>query len=176
MKNFKIILVSTAFLLIFMSCETSTKTVGYNTYEWAKDYKFSLGSDESIDIAMKFDKAWNDRDFETMTELASDSIKFFFFGGIERNLDFVKNAATTQDSIREANGSSVKSEIKHVYSLVLNPDSGVEHVRSHIVYTTKDSLGNINKWRQFERFGVKDGKVQRFAGSYQDIPEETAEE
>ena len=87
MKNFKIILVSTAFLLIFMSCQT--KTVGYNTYEWAKDYKFSLGSDESIDIAMKFDKAWNDRDFETMTELASDSIKFFFFNGIKRDFDFI---------------------------------------------------------------------------------------
>ena len=176
MKNFKIILVSTAFLLIFMSCQTTTKTVGYNTYEWAKDYKFSLGSDESIDIAMKFDKAWNDRDFETMTGLASDSIKFFFFNGIKRDFDFVKNAAATQDSIRDANGSSVEAEIKHVYSLVLNPNSGREHVRSHIVYTSTDSLGNINKWRQFERFAVKDGKVQRFAGSYQDIPEETPEE
>ena len=44
---------------------------------------------------------------------------------------------------------------------------------SHRLYT--DSLGNINKWRQFERFAVKDGKVQRFAGSYQDIPEDTPE-
>ena len=36
-----------------------------------------------------------------------------------------------------------------------------------------DSVGNINRWRQFERFAVKDGKVQRFAGSWQDIPEAT---
>ena len=30
------------------------------------------------------------------------------------------------------------------------------------------------RWRQFERFAsVKDGKVQRFGGAWQDIPEET---
>ena len=93
MKNLKTILVSIIFLSIFMSCETTTKTVGYNTYEWGKDFKFGLGSEESIQVAMNFDKAWMGRDFETMTELASDTIKFYFGNGVERNLDYVISGA-----------------------------------------------------------------------------------
>ena len=117
--------------IIFMvGCEAPT--VGYNTYEWGKDYKYSLGSEESIDIAMTFDKAWNDRDFETMTQLASDSIKFYFGNGVQRDFDYVKNSAMTQDSVRAANGSSVDADLKHVYSLVLNPNNGWEQVLSLI--------------------------------------------
>ncbi|MFL2591898.1 MAG: hypothetical protein ACJ0PK_01215 [Flavobacteriaceae bacterium] len=171
MKKLNIKYFTVMLIFLFGACEAPT--VGYNTYEWAKDYKFAIGSEESIEVALNFDKAWADRDFETMTTFASDSVKFFFGNGIERDFDYVKNSALTQDSIRSANASSVESDLKHVYSLVLNPDSGWEHVRTHVVYTFTDSLGNINKWRQFERFAVKDGKVQRFAGSGQDIPEET---
>ena len=108
-----------------------------------------------------------------MTALASDSIKFSFFNGVERDLDFVKDLALRQDSIREANGSSIEADLKHVYSVVLNPESGFDFVQSAVVYTATDSVGNINKWRVFERFAVKDGKVQRFGGAWQDIPEET---
>ena len=171
MKKLNIKYFSILALVFMVGCEAPT--VGYNTYERAKDYKFSLGSEESIEIAMSFDKAWNDRDFETMTQLASDSIKFYFGNGVQRDFDYVKNSAMTQDSVRAANGSSVDADLKHVYSLVLNPNNGWEQVKSHVVYTFTDSLGNVNRWRQFERFAVKDGKVQRYAGSWQDIPEET---
>ena len=171
MKKLNIKYFTIIIALFLFSCEIPT--VGYNTYERAKDFKFSLGSEESIEVAMNFDKAWGDRDFETMTALASDSIKFSFFNGVERDLDFVKDLALRQDSIREANGSSVEADLKHVYSVVLNPDSGFDFVQSAVVYTATDSVGNINKWRVFERFAVKDGKVQRFGGAWQDIPEET---
>ena len=175
MKNLKTILVSTVFLLIFMSCETTTKTVGYNTYEWGKDFKFGLGSEESIQVAMNFDEAWMGRDFETMTELASDTIKFYFGNGVERSLDYVISGAKTQDSIRAADGSSLKSELKHVYSLVLDPNNGYEGVFAHFIYSYTDGDGKVNNWRQFERYTIKDGSVQQFAFSGQDIPEEDSE-
>ena len=171
MKKLNIKYFAVLIILFIVGCEAPT--VGYNTYEWGKDYKYSLGSEESLEIAMAFDKAWYDRDFEKMTELASDSIKFYFGNGVQRDFDYVKSSAITQDSIRAANGSSVNADLKHVYSLVLNPNNGWEQVKSHVVYTFTDSVGNINRWRQFERFAIKDGKVQRFAGSWQDIPEST---
>ena len=88
MKKLNIKYFAVLIILFIVGCEAPT--VGYNTYEWGKDYKYSLGSEESIEIAMAFDKAWNERDFETMTELSSDSIKFSFFDGVERNFDYVK--------------------------------------------------------------------------------------
>tara|TARA_B100001989_G_scaffold233938_1_gene194203 strand:+ start:237 stop:755 length:519 start_codon:yes stop_codon:yes gene_type:complete len=171
MKKLNIKYFSILALVFMVGCEAPT--VGYNTYERAKDYKFSLGSEESIEIAMSFDKAWNDRDFETMTSLASDSIKFSFFDGVDRDFDYVKDLVKRQDSVREANGSSIEADLKHVYSVVLNPNNGFNYVQSAVVYTATDSVGKINKWRVFERFAVKDGKVQRFGGAWQDIPEET---
>ena len=70
----------------------------------------------------------------------------------------------------------METELKHIYSLVLNPDSGNEIVKTHFIYTYTDSLENINRWRQFETFIVKDGVVRRWSGSGQDIPEEDEEE
>ena len=171
MKKLNIKYFTVFIIFLIMGCEVAT--VGYNTYDWGKDYKFSLGSEESIETAMAFNKAWDERDFEVMNELSSDSIKFYSGNGILRNLEWVKDASLRRDSIRAANKASMDTELKHVYSLVINPNNGYEIVKTHIIYTFKDSLDNVNKWRQFETFIVKDGKVQRWSGSGQDIVEET---
>ena len=171
MKKLNIKYFAVLIILFIVGCEAPT--VGYNTYEWGKDYKFSLGTDESIETAMAFNKAWDERDFETMGELSADSIRFYGGDGILRNLDWVKEASLRRDSVRAANGATLNTELKHVYSLVINPESGYEIVKTHFVYTFKDSLENVNNWRQFETFIVKDGKIERWSGSYQDIVEET---
>ena len=171
MKKLNIKYFAVLIILFIVGCEAPT--VGYNTYEWGKDYKFSLGTDESIETAMAFNKAWDERDFETMGELSADSIRFYGGDGILRNLDWVKEASLRRDSVRAANGATLNTELKHVYSLVINPESGYEIVKTHFVYTFKDSLENVNNWRQFETFIVKDGKIERWSGSWQDIAEET---
>ena len=171
MKKLNIKYFAVLIILFMVGCEAPT--VGYNTYEWGKDFKFSLGTDESIETAMAFNKAWDERDFETMGELSADSIRFYGGDGILRNLDWVKEASLRRDSVRAANGATLDTELKHVYSLVINPESGYEIVKTHFVYTFKDSLENVNNWRQFETFIVKDGKIERWSGSGQDIVEET---
>ena len=171
MKRLNIKYFALLIILLMVGCEAPT--VGYNTYEWGKDFKFSLGTDESIETAMAFNKAWDERDFETMSELSADSIRFYGGDGILRNLDWVKEASLRRDSLRAANGASLDTELKHVYSLVINPESGYEIVKTHIVYTFKDSLENVNNWRQFETFIVKGGKIERWSGAGQDIVEET---
>ena len=171
MKKLNIKYFAVLIILFIIGCEAPT--VGYNTYEWGKDYKYSLGSEESIETAMAFNKAWDERDFETMGELSADSIRFYGGDGILRNLDWVKEASLRRDSVRAANGATLNTELKHVYSLVINPESGYEIVKTHFVYTFKDSLENVNNWRQFETFIVKDGKIERWSGSGQDIVEET---
>ena len=171
MKKLNIKYFAVLIILFIVGCEAPT--VGYNTYEWGKDFKFSLGTDESIETAMAFNKAWDERDFETMSELSADSIRFYGGDGILRNLDYVQEASLSRDSVRAANGATLDTELKHVYSLVINPESGYEIVKTHFVYTFKDSLENVNNWRQFETFIVKDGKIERWSGSWQDIAEET---
>ena len=171
MKKLNIKYFAVLIILFIVGCEAPT--VGYNTYEWGKDFKFSLGTDESIETAMAFNKAWDERDFETMGELSADSIRFYGGDGILRNLDYVQEASLRRDSVRAANGATLDTELKHVYSLVINPESGYEIVKTHFVYTFKDSLENVNNWRQFETFIVKDGKIERWSGSWQDIAEET---
>ena len=161
MKKLNIKYFSILALVFMVGCEAPT--VGYNTYEWGKDFKFSLGTDESIETAMAFNKAWDERDFETMGELSADSIRFYGGDGILRNLDWVKEASLRRDSVRAANGATLDTELKHVYSLVINPKSGYEIVKTHFVYTFKDSLENVNNWRQFETFIVKDGKIERLS-------------
>ena len=171
MKKLNIKYFAVLIILFMVGCEAPT--VGHNTYEWGKDFKFSLGTDESIETAMAFNKAWDERDFETMGELSADSIRFYGGDGILRNLDWVKEASLRRDSVRAANEATLDTELKHVYSLVINPESGYEIVKTHFVYTFKDSLENVNNWRQFETFIVKDGKIERWSGAGQDIVEET---
>ena len=164
----------TAFLVLFIiGCETPT--VGYNTYDWGNisEFKYSLGSDSSIETALAFNKAWDAREFDLMKELSGDSIKFYGGNGIQRDFDYIKEASLSGDSINAANNASLATELKHVYSLVLNPENGVEIVKTHFIYSYTDSLENVNRWRQFETFIVRDGLVSRWSGSGQDIPEET---
>ena len=84
---------------------------------------------------MAFNKAWDERDFETMSELSADSIRFYGGDGILRNLDWAQEASLRRDSVRAVNGATLDTELKHVYSLVLNPDSGHEIVKTHFIYT-----------------------------------------
>ena len=76
---------------------------GYNTYEGGKDFKFSLGTDESIETAMAFNKAWDERDFETMGELSATRLGFIWWW-ILRNLDWVKGSL--EGLCRATNGAT----------------------------------------------------------------------
>ena len=87
-------------LLLIMACESPT--VGYNTYSWGNisDFKYSLGSESSIETALSFNEAWNEREFDAMKELSGDSIKFFGGNGIERDFDWIKEASLIQSKSR----------------------------------------------------------------------------
>lgn len=171
MKKLNIKYFTVILIFLFVGCEAPT--VGYNTYEWGKDYKFSLGSEESVEIAVTMSEALDKRDFETVEMYSTDSVSFYGGDGIKRDLSWLKETIAVRDSVRAANKATVEVELKHAYSIVLNPNNGREVVKTHFIYTYKDSLDNVDRWRQYETYVVKDGKVDRWSGAWQDIPEET---
>ena len=118
-------------------------------------------------------EALDKRDFETVEMYSTDSISFYGGDGIKRDLSWIKERTAFRDSVRAVNNATVDVELKHAYSIVLNPNNGREVVKTHFIYTYKDSLDNVDKWRQYETYVVKDGKVDRWSGAWQDIPEET---
>ena len=163
----------TAFLVLFIiGCEAPVKTVGFNTWENYSDSKFTIGSEESIETALAFNEAWDNRDFEEAKSLSTDSIRFVIGDGIPRDWDYVIEVNNYRDSVRAANGATVESEIKRVFSIQLEPNkTGTEAVHASIVYTYESDT-EYNQWRQYETFFIRDGKVRRWSATGQDIVED----
>ena len=67
---------------LFYSCATEQKSIGMTTWsDDGKEYKFFLGTQEAVDIVMKYDEFSDSREYQKAFELFSDTASITYYDG-----------------------------------------------------------------------------------------------
>jgi len=187
MKRLKLIF-TTAILTAFVySCNNSAvqrmmeepvepeRSVGFN--DWSDDgteYKFHLGTEESIEIVKGFDKMSNGKDYEGLRGIFSDTAVITYQNGQKASIDDFISMNLRRDSIIEANDAKLNWDLLRAFSVDIDPTSGGEHVNAMYMgkYEDSEELDTFyaNLW-----FYIIDGKIITVNQYNQDIIDEKPE-
>jgi len=148
-------------LVILIGCNHSERSVGFTN--WSDDgtqLKFHLGTENSISVVKKFDKLIQEKDYDQMKELFSDTAKFTYHDGVENNLKQFIDLNIKRDSSLIANNETLTWEPQNAFSVDLDPKTGGEHV--NMVYlATYENLESKSKFYANLWFYVINGKIVR---------------
>ena len=87
-------------LFLFASCDTSNKSVGLSN--WSDDgkvYKWHLGTENAVDVAINVDKAMQSRDYTLLRNFLSDTVRITASNGVSYDLDSFITRRNEIDSI-----------------------------------------------------------------------------
>ena len=146
-------------LFLFASCDTSNKSVGISN--WSDDgkvYKWHLGSESAVDVAVNLDKAMKEKDYTLLRNFLSDTVRITSSNGTEYNADSFIDRRIEIDSILESRNATLNWEYSNIFSVDLDPTRGGEHV--HVNYSGKyEDENGADTWNSINRYYVIDGKV-----------------
>ncbi len=148
-------------LIVLIGCNNSERSVGFTN--WSDDgtkLKFHLGTENSISVVKKFDKLIQDKNYDQMKELFSDTAKFTYHNGVENSLKEFIDLNIKRDSSLIANNERLLWEPQNAFSVDLDPKTGGEHVNMLYLATYENSESKskfyANLW-----FYVINGKIVR---------------
>ena len=148
-------------LVILIGCNHSERSVGFTN--WSDDgtqLKFHLGTENSISVVKKFDKLIQEKNYDQMKKLFSDTAKFTYHDGVENNLKQFIDLNIKRDSSLIANNETLTWEPQNAFSVDLDPKTGGEHV--NMVYlATYENLESKSKFYANLWFYVINGKIVR---------------
>ncbi len=156
-------------LFLFISCDTSNKSVGLSN--WSDDgkvYKWHLGTENAVNVAVNVDKAMQERDYNQLRNFLSDSVSITTSNGVNYDLDSFITRRLEVDSIVDSRNATLEWEFSNVYSVDLDPSRGGEHVSVTYLGRYEDENGK-NTWNSINRYYVIEGKVVWWNTFNQDI-------
>ncbi len=148
-------------LVILIGCNHSDRSVGFTN--WSDDgtqLKFHLGTENSISVVKKFDKLIQEKNYDQMKELFSDTAKFKYHDGVENNLKQFIDLNIKRDSSLIANNETLTWEPQNAFSVDLDPKTGGEHVNM-MYLATYENLESKSKFYANLWFYVINGKIVR---------------
>ena len=157
-------------ILIFITgCNSPERSVGFN--DWSddgKEYKFHLGTEASIDIVKKFDQISQNRDYDKMNEIFSDTTVITYQNGVNASLQDFIGMNKSRDSMLDSNNATLKWDLLRAFSVDIDPSRGGEHVHAAFKGSYNDSetveTFYANLW-----FYIIDGKIITVNQYNQDI-------
>ena len=159
------------FLFLFTSCDTNNKSVGLST--WSDDgkvYKWHLGSESAVDVAVNLDKAMKDKDYTLLRNFLSDTVRITSSNGTVYNADSFIKRRIEIDSILESRSATLNWQYSNIFTVDLDPLRGGEHV--HVNYSGKyEDENGKDTWNSINRYYVIEGKVVWWDTFTQDIIE-----
>ena len=158
MKN-KILII--LLLVMLIGCNHSDRSVGFTN--WSDDgtqLKFHLGTENSINVVKKFDKLIQEKNYDQMKKLFSDTAKFTYHDGVENNLKQFIDLNIKRDSSLIANNETLTWEPQNAFSVDLDPKTGGEHVNM-MYLATYENLESKSKFYANLWFYVINGKIVR---------------
>ena len=140
---------------LFVSCEETTKhvcEVPSNGFTSTEGEQVTMGSQESVDVFLKFDKAWQERDYETIKSLVSEdaeltSEKGEVLVGAQAFADYIEK--DYQESVVK-NGQEWGWTINYAFAVKPTNSERGEYVNARFT----GSSGVYEEWYQ-----IKDGKL-----------------
>ena len=157
------------FLFLFTSCDTNNKSVGLST--WSDDgkvYKWHLGSESAVDVAVNLDKAMKDKDYTLLRNFLSDTVRITSSNGTVYNADSFIKRRIEIDSILESRSATLNWQYSNIFTVDLDPLRGGEHV--HVNYSGKyEDENGRDTWNSINRYYVIEGKIVWWDTFTQDI-------
>ena len=156
-------------LFLFASCDTGNNSIGLSN--WSDDgkvYKWHLGTENAVDVAINVDKAMQNRDYTLLRNFLSDTVSITASNGVKQDFESFITRRLEIDSIVDSRNASLKWEFSNIYSVDLDPTRGGEHVSVTYSGEYKDENGK-DTWNSINRYYVMDGKVVWWNTFNQDI-------
>ena len=75
-------------LFLFASCDTGNNSIGLSN--WSDDgkvYKWHLGTENAVDVAINVDKAMQNRDYTLLRNFLSDTVSITASNGVKYDLE-----------------------------------------------------------------------------------------
>ena len=159
MKQIKSIFYIVVAAFIIVSCNTPERSVGMTN--WTDDgteFKFHLGTEQSIDIVKKWDELQNNGDWEGALELFVDTATVTYQNGQKVAASEMTEMARKRDSNYKANNVEYGWTLQGAFSVDLDPTRGGEHVYADYImnYDDGEQKGGVNAELRFYRI---DGKI-----------------
>ena len=159
MKYFKYLLPLSIISLFIVSCNSPERSVGMTN--WTDDgteFKFHLGTEQSIDIVKKWDELQNNGDWEGALELFADTATVTYQNGQKVAASEMTEMARKRDSNYKANNVDYSWTLQGAFSVDLDPTRGGEHVHADYVmnYDDGENKAGVNT---VLRFYIIDGKI-----------------
>ena len=162
-------------LFLFASCDTNNKSVGLSNWsDDGKTYKWHLGTENAIDVAINVDKAMQSKDYNLLRNFLSDTVRITASNGVSYDLESFITRRNEIDSIVDSRNASLEWEFNNIYSVDLDPSRGGEHVS--VTYSGKyEDENGKDTWNSINRYYVIDGKVVWWNTFNQDIIDQDTE-
>ena len=146
-------------LFLFASCDTGNNSIGLSN--WSDDgkvYKWHLGTENAVDVAINVDKAMQNRDYTLLRNFLSDTVSITASNGVKYDLESFITRRIEIDSIVDSRNASLKWEFSNIYSVDLDPTRGGEHVSVTYSGEYEDENGK-DTWNSINRYYIIEGKV-----------------
>ena len=105
-------LFTSLFAFFLISCEPVERSVGFTN--WTDDgteFKFHLGTENSINVVKKFDAILQKKDYQELYRYFADTAVLTYQNGVQNNLKQFIDLNLERDSILSANGETLKWEL-----------------------------------------------------------------
>ena len=146
-------------MFLYASCDISNKSVGLSN--WSDDgkvYKWHLGTENAVDVAINVDKAMQSRDYALLRNFLSDTVRITASNGVSYDLESFITRRNEIDSIVDSRNATLEWTFSNIYSVDLDPTRGGEHVS--VTYSGKyEDENGKDTWNSINRYYVIDGKV-----------------
>ena len=152
-------LFTSLFAFFLISCEPVERSVGFTN--WTDDgteFKFHLGTENSINVVKKFDAILQKKDYQELYRYFADTAVLTYQNGAQNNLKQFIDLNLERDSILSANGETLKWEPQNAFSVDLNPEIGGEHVNM-LYLATYETAESKSQFYADLWFYVVDGKI-----------------
>ena len=144
---------------LFYSCATEQKSIGMTTWsDDGKEYKFFLGTQEAVDVVLKYDELINNKMYDEALEIFNDTASITYYSGKKVTPLEMLTMTKSRDSLYEANNADYKWNLVNAFSVDIDPTRGGEHVNADYVVTYDDGE-NKTSFNSILKFYVVDGKI-----------------
>ena len=100
---------------LFYSCATEKKSIGMTTWsDDGKEYKFFLGTQEAVDVVLKYDELINNKMYDEALEIFNDTASITYYSGRKVTPLEMLTMTESRDSLYEANNADYKLSLIHI--------------------------------------------------------------
>ena len=104
---------------LFYSCATEQKSIGMTTWsDDGKEYKFFLGTQEAVDVVLKYDELINNKMYDEALEIFNDTASITYYSGKKVTPLEMLTMTESRDSLYEANNADYKWNLVNAFSSI----------------------------------------------------------